>query len=231
VTSGIPAHITIDTNNNALVQKLNRVQLHAGSTALFKETLLQGIIDKNPEVLPFRDFFPAANFLCSLGCEIPLDIGERHGFIDNLLVTDDGHLILVETKLWRNSEAVRDVIAQVMQYSMAVGSLELLALEQAMRQGDPRSGRLAVGETIAGRMQQAAADRGTGPVMDDFEDAFTRFRQTGELLVLIVADGIQTSVERLTRWVADSFAPGAPVRLGLVELRFYETTAATSWCR
>ena len=58
--------------------------------------------------------------------------------------------------------------------------------------------------------------------MDDFEDAFTRFRQSGELLVLIVADGVQTSVERLARWFGDQFPPGSPLRLGLVELRFYQ---------
>jgi hypothetical protein len=223
---GTPVEVSRAASGDPEVRCLNRTDLRSGSPGLFKENLLQQVIDLNPDVLPLKDFLPAAGRVCSLGREIPVELGarpgERQGFIDNLLVTDDGHLVLVETKLWRNPEAVRPVIAQVMEYSMALGALGLEELEHAIRQGDPISRRLGASESVAKRMRSEGALRGGAALMDDFEDAFARFRQTGELLVLIVADGIQTSVERLTRWLGNQLAPGSPIRLGLVELRFYE---------
>ena len=56
---------------------------------------------------------------------------------------------------------------------------------------------------------------------DDFEDAFDRLRRNGDLLLLIVADSIRASVERLVEWMNKS-AGSAPYKLGLVELGIYE---------
>jgi len=224
VASGTPAHVTYDAEGNPQARSLERVQRRSGSAALFKEGVLQDIIDQNPGMLPIRDFFPAANTVCSLRREISLELGEQvgqlHGRIDNLLVTDDGHLVLVETKLRHNPESTREVIAQVMEYAMAIGELALPQLEQTLRRG--KRPRLGPGETIASLMQRAAAASSRGSVLDDFEDAFGRFRHTGELLVLIVTDEIRTSVERLSRWFGEKLGQGSPLRLGLVELQFYE---------
>jgi len=224
--SGVPILVSYDGDGNPVGRRLRRTELRSGAPSQPKEHVLQALIDQQPDVLPWREFFPAANTLYSLGREIPVElgdhVGERSGFIDNLLVTDDGHLVLVETKLWRNPEAIREVIAQVMEYAMALGKLGLDGLEQAIRRGDPRSCRLGPEEGIVGRMQATAGSDGDAALLDEFEDAFARFRQTGELLVLIVADGIRTSVERLATWFGEQFSPGSPIRLGLVELRFYD---------
>ena len=164
---GTPAHVTYDGNGDPRVHTLRRLEIHAASSTGIKEHVLQKIIDQHPFVLPLNEFFPAANTVCSLGREIPVELGgrpgERRGYIDNLLVTDDGHLVLVETKLWRNSEAIREVIAQVMEYSMAIGGMDLEELEQAIRQGDHRSRRLGPTEAVADRIRTTAADRARHP--------------------------------------------------------------------
>lgn len=219
---GLPAQVTYDASASPTARSLSRVDLRSGSLGLFRESVLQGIVDQTPSILPIRDFFPAASAVFSLGCEIPVNLGERKGYIDNVLVTDDGHLVLVETKLWRNPESIREVIAQVFEYSMAVGGLTLRDLECVLRRGDPTSARLGPDETIALRVQKGTEGAETDSVGDDFEDSFARFRQSGEILVLIVTDGVQTSVERLTRWFEEKLGPGSPLRLGVVELRFFE---------
>jgi hypothetical protein len=84
------------------------------------ESLLQKVIDDRPNILPIREFYPGVANLFSLGREIPVETGSGQGFIDNLLVTDDGRLVLVETKLWRNPQALREVVAQTLQYGMAL---------------------------------------------------------------------------------------------------------------
>ncbi len=108
----------------------------------YEETLLQEIIDRWPDILPICDFLPSVSSVCSLGREIPAGLGESDGFIDNLLVTDDGHLVIVETKLWRNPDALRKVIAQTLQYGMAVTQMTLDEFENHVRRGDPKDGVL-----------------------------------------------------------------------------------------
>src|SRR5207247_1585905 len=132
-----------------------RRDVQANAPELFKENWLQTIIDRSPHVLPVDEFYPDATRLCSLGREIRVPLAETFGKIDNLLVTDEGHLVLVETKLARNPEGIRDVVAQVLQYAMAVGNLGLLQLEQACRGASAEGQKLQDGETIAMRMQQA----------------------------------------------------------------------------
>jgi len=66
---------------------------------------------------------------------VPVDIGGTEGFVDNLLITNDGYIVIVETKLYRNPEATRDVVTQTLQYGMAVGQLPISKLEASIRQG------------------------------------------------------------------------------------------------
>ena len=77
----------------------------------------------------------------SLGKEIEIDIGGGQlGYIDNLLVTNEGKLVIVETKLWRNPDSTREVVAQILQYGMALSALTVRALEAKVK--------LPVGQTM-----------------------------------------------------------------------------------
>lgn len=137
------------------------------------------------------------------------------GYIDNLFLTDDAHLVIVETKLWRNPEAAREVIAQILQYSMAISQLTLDDLERRLRSGIPDGERLGSNETIFQYACRLLSERS-----DDFEDAFDRLRRSSDILLLIVGDGIRASAERLVEWMNKSVV-GAPMKLGLVELQIY----------
>ncbi len=207
--------VTFSGSDEITVTDIRQITFARQDPSSFKEDLLQEIVDKSPEVLPIRDFYPAITSVCSLGREIPLDLGERQGFIDNLLVTNDGHLVIVETKLYRNPEAVRDAVVQTLEYGMAVHKMTLLDLESRIRRGDKRGKRLQNDESIRSR---AASMMGFN---EDFEIALERYQRTGEILLLIVADGIRTSVERITQWMNDN-GSSTPIKFGLVELRFYE---------
>jgi hypothetical protein len=196
------------------------------SAQTYQECLLQEVIDRWPNILPIRDFYTNAEGLCSLGREVSVPVSDTtEGVIDNLLVTDDGHLVIVETKLWRNPEAVRDVIAQTLQYSMGVSQLSLDEFERRLRHGDPKGQRLGADETVFQRVRNLAACGSLPALADDFEDAFDRLRRDGDFLLLIVADGIRSSVERLVEWM-NKVCGSAPYKLGLVELGLYELPGA-----
>ena len=63
---------------------------------------------------------------------------------------------------------------------------------------------------------------------DDFEDRFDRLRRDGEILLLIVDDGIHPSAERLVQWM-NTAVGSTPYKLGLVQLRLYDLPEAGRW--
>lgn len=179
-----------------------------GAGAGYSEAFLQDLIAECPAILPVKDYLPTTAALFSLGREIEVDIGGQSGFIDNLLVTNEGRLVLVETKLWRNPESTREVVAQILQYGMALSSLNARTLEAKIKLLNGRS----IGEFLSGHEDAFT-------LIDDFDDALERQLRRGELLYLIASDGIRASVERIAHWLDEGGS--APFQFGMVELRFF----------
>jgi hypothetical protein len=207
-TLGHPGLVKL-TNGIVSCAPLPRATMQGDATR-YREDLLQQLIADSPSLLPVKDFLPATVSLFSLGRELAVDVGGQTGYIDNLLVTNEGRLVLVETKLWRNPESTREVIAQILQYGMALSALTLRELEIKLK--------LPSKQTIS---QFVASHPDARAMVDDFEDTFERHLRRGEMLYLIVSDGIRVSVERIAHWLNDGGS--APFRFGLVELRFFES--------
>jgi hypothetical protein len=186
----------------------------------FDENLLQQLIDETPHVLPVRDFLPSTSAVFSLCREMPVDIGGSEGFIDNLLVTNDGYIVIVETKLYRNPEATRDVVTQALQYGMSVGRLPMLEFEARVRRG--QGTMLRRDESIQDCILRLANESHelSALIADDFEEALERHLRRGEFLLLVVSDGIRIGVERVTHWLNEQ-GSSSPFKFGLVELKFY----------
>ena len=91
-----PRNTRISIPVNKLLMPISLSGKEAGS---FPEKYLQELLDLEPRLLPVRDFYRTVTSLFSLGSEIPVDLGNQQGYIDNLFVTNDAHLVLVETKL------------------------------------------------------------------------------------------------------------------------------------
>jgi hypothetical protein len=220
ITLGTP--VLLSGNESKLDFKpLSRVGIGNNGTANFQESLLQELIDQRPGILPICDFCPGVANIFFLGREIPVDTGGGQGFIDNLLVTDDGRLVLVETKLWRNPEALREVVAQTLQYGMAVSRLSASELDDQLRRADPKWRRLGQDETAVQYVRNLAESDSLLELDDDFEHRSDELRRAGEILLLVVGDGIRPGVERLIQWINATFGY-APCKFGLIELRLYD---------
>lgn len=83
---------------------------------MFEEGWLQGLIEDHPELLPIAEIEPAFAPAVSVGREV----ATASGYIDNLLLSPQGYLTIVETKLWRNPEARREVVGQIIDYAKDV---------------------------------------------------------------------------------------------------------------
>ncbi|MEO0414057.1 MAG: hypothetical protein AAF226_03780, partial [Verrucomicrobiota bacterium] len=76
----------------------------------FNEDFLQETLARHPELLPVNSLRNDVGDLLSLGREISV----ASGFIDNLYLSTAGYPVLVETKLWRNPQARREVLSQTL---------------------------------------------------------------------------------------------------------------------
>src|SRR5688500_8757685 len=93
--------------------RLEKLSLTAGE---YNEAWLQALAFAHPEVLPIGDIEPGFGELCPIAREVPCG----HGTIDNLYITGAGELVLVEAKLWKNPQARREVVGQVLDYIAAL---------------------------------------------------------------------------------------------------------------
>jgi len=143
------------------VTRLNRVPF---TEKLFEEGWLQELIRANPGLLPVAEIEPVFAPLVSIGREVPTDVGA----IDNLYLSPQGYLAIVETKLWRNPEARREVLGQVIDYAKEVASWSYEQLEDqgsrlsildTLRSVEPidEADEAALVDTISRNLRQAGS--------------------------------------------------------------------------
>lgn len=202
IKTGIPYLVGKDDVRGSL-EKLERMSLDRTGSEI-NESWLQELIDGAPNVLPVSQVYArATGDLHSMGREITTSDG---GSIDNVVISASGHLIVVETKLWRNHQARREVVAQILEYAQDVKNWDYEKVEKLWRK---RHGK--------GKTLHAAV----APDMDEAEwiDLVSDQISAGEIVLLIVGDGIDSRAEKLAETVAGR--PAMMFRLALVELRVY----------
>jgi hypothetical protein len=199
---------------------LTRIDLRGGSdSGRYDEAWLQSLLHNHPEVFPIGQIESGYGDLIPLCRELPLVFGGgRSGALDNLFVTRDGKLVLVEAKLWRNPEARRSVVAQAIEYASAVFQMHYSELESAVAKA-----RSATGMHQASLFEIVAA-HSDGIGEDEFFDSLTRNLERGRAIVAVVGDGIREDIMPLAR-LLQSHA-GHRFAFALVELAVYETPVA-----
>ena len=174
------------------------------------EDWLQRQLDQNPGLLPIDEISSAWGPLVSLGREIPLPVG----FIDNLFVSPAGEVTVVEAKLWRNPEARRQVIGQILDYAAALAAMSYEGLEQAVIEARPQD-RRPIWQRICEEANVATPD--AEPM---FIDTVSRNLHEGRFLLLIVGDGIRSDLESMAELLGAH--PSLGFHLELVEMRIYQ---------
>lgn len=205
-TYGTPAIIAPNATTAAL---LERIVLGAG---IFDEDWLQKLIFDHPTLLPVHDIEPGFGDIVAVAREVPCG----HGFIDNLYLTPTGDIVIVETKLWRNVQARREVVAQTLDYVAALTRLDYAAFEAAVRQGLRATGEPdTLYDHVKGLGDEAEEAR--------FVDAVAQNLKRGRMLALVVGDGIRQEAEALGG-LLQSHA-GAHFTFALVELATWRDPA------
>lgn len=143
----------------------------------FSEAWLQETLRRYPEVLPVEEFGPVFHPLVPIGREVPTSAGS----IDNLFISHAGYLVLAETKLWRNPEAKREVVAQLIDYATALTRLTYDELDALTKD------YLRKYEATSSSLQEWVETR-LDPVDSGFQRRVSRNLRLGRFLLLIVTD-------------------------------------------
>lgn len=176
----------------------------------YAEDSLQRLISNCPDILPVDEFGEQFRPLINLGREIDC--------IDNLFISPSGYLTIVETKLWRNPQATREVVAQILQYAVNAASWSYEQLEAKCRSA------LAPAPIGGGSLFDyvSATYPDLGWVEADFIDSVATSLRHGRFLLLVVGDGIRRGLEHLLD--ALHAHPRLQFTFGLVELQIFKDT-------
>lgn len=110
---------------NNVVKKLSRISLQ---DKIFKEEWLQKLIHEHANLLPVDKIEFGFSPLIPIGREI----STPSGYIDNLYISESGYLTVVETKLWRNAEARREVVGQIIDYAKELSKWTFSDLDKSV---------------------------------------------------------------------------------------------------
>ena len=165
----------------------------------FEEGWLQSLVEDHPEILPIADIEPAFAPAVSVGREVET----KSGYIDNLLLSPEGYLTIVETKLWRNPEARREVVGQIIDYAKDVSRWTFPELDEKVHAYNVRRGQSKLGILDSVRKIEDIEESEEQIVVD----TITRNLRTGRFLLLVVGEGIRESVEEMADFLQDAAHP------------------------
>jgi len=192
----------------ALARPLTRMAFGATSRDGYDEAWLQGVLYDNPSLLPAGEVEPA--FLDSQ--PVCRELGTPAGPLDLLYCNAEGLLTLVECKLWRNPEARREVVGQILDYARALSRWSYEELQQAIRR--------ATGSTAANPLYEIAR-RGAEDLDEaGFIDAVVNNLRASRFLLLIVGDGIREGVEDIADYLQRH--AGLHFTFALVEMAVFQ---------
>ena len=176
----------------------------------FDERALQDLLFAHPALIPVGDIEPLFAGLRPLARELPVG----GGFLDLIFMNGEGYLTLVETKLWRNPEARRTVVAQIIDYASHLSTWTYDALRQAVL-----SCRHNDAGTSSDPLVDLASDGDDDVDEREFVDRMHRNLRLGRFVLLIVGDGIHEGVEQMADFLNQT--PQLQFTLGLVEMGLY----------
>jgi len=183
---------------------LNRIEIAANSDK--SEKWLQDLIFKNIDILPIKDFAETIDFLIPLSRELSTNVG----YIDILCVSQSGKIVIIETKLWKNPEKHREVVAQIIDYAKEIANY---TLDEFI---------MNVNTTLVNNEFERFIDSflKSKYSYQEFLENLIKNIETGEFLLLIVGDRISPNVALLSKAIHGN--PVLNFTIGLIELQIFK---------
>lgn len=204
-----PLPILISEQGNETL--LQRVPLTgATGTSAYNEDWLQDLLYKHPQAVPIAEINPSFVGMIPICRELATPAGP----LDVLYATPEGRLVVLEAKLWRNPEARRKVIGQILDYAKELSHWSYETLDAAVRSARRRD------QGMAKSLFEVVAERNEGLEEARFIDTVSRSLRRGELMLLIAGDGIRENIGAITNFIEDHGT--LHFTFGLIEMTIYQ---------
>ena len=194
-----PVIITKDT-----ILTLEKVSLNSKS---YNEDWIQNICFRSPNLLPIAELEP------TFGGMIPIctELKTESGSIDLVYVNESGFITIGECKLWRNPEARRKVIGQILDYAKDLSKWDYTKFEVECLKA-----RKEKGKSLFELIQDFYPDIEETSFIDNLQSNLKK----GRFLLTIIGDGIRENMEELASYIHGN--GNLNFTLGLIELPVYK---------
>ena len=201
-----PLVVVHESDASRPAELLQRLPLASAGNPRLDEAWLQDLILEHPSILPISEIDPGFGPLTPI-CR---ELGTRAGSIDAVFANPHGMLTLVESKLWRNPQARREVVGQILDYAKELSHWDYADLQREVSRS----------LKIPGNVLYESVKK-NHPDLDEarFADDVSRGLRNGRFLLLVVGDGIRESVEAIAEFIQKH--AGLHFIFGIAELGLY----------
>lgn len=201
---GAPIHLNTTTKQCSELQRVDIMQSKAAGG--YDEEFLQNLLFDHPDALPLQEIdtqFTRSVSICT-------ELNTQAGPLDVLLCNDQGALTLVECKLWRNPQARREVVGQIIDYAK---ELSLWQYEDLQREVSRRTGKSGNAPYDIVKEKHPGIDEAT------FVDQVSLNMRQGRILLLVVGDGIREGVQSIGEYLQQHMS--LQFTFGLIEMPIF----------
>ncbi|MBK1853014.1 DUF4268 domain-containing protein [Marinobacter sp. 1-4A] len=191
-------------HDNSDTRPLLRLAFNEG----FSEQWLQEQLFRNPQSLPFGEINPGYREVVPLCMEMNTGAGP----IDIVYVTPQGKLVIVETKLWRNPEARRKVIGQILDYAKELQNWSYSDLQREVSRRTGEKGNVPY-ELV--RSQYPTTEEA------EFVDGVSNSLAQGDIMLVIAGDGIRSDTQAMIQYLDNT--ANMKFTLAVIETAVYQT--------
>lgn len=173
----------------------------------YDERWLQDLLFRHTSLIPVEEVEPVFDGIVPVCRELPTAVGP----LDLVFINDQGLLTLGECKLWRNPEARRKVVGQILDYAQEISRWSYEMLDNAIVRAEGRTGSSLweIARDAFGLREEAV-----------FIDRVSRHLRNGTFLLLIIGDGIRENTENIAAFLQKR--AGLSFAFGLVEERLFQ---------
>lgn len=174
----------------------------------YNESFLQNLAFDYPECIPFSEIDPAY----ASAVPVCMELNTPAGPLDALYVTPTGRIVVLEAKLWKNPEARRKVVAQVLDYAKELSRWDY---EDLQREVSRRIGRQ--GNALFERVRSVHPEIEEARFVDEVQVSLKR----GRFLLLVMGDGIREGAASIADFLES--VGNLEFTFGMVELAVFES--------
>jgi hypothetical protein len=191
------------------VRELRNTRL--ASDPAFDEKWLQSFLFTNPGIVPIDQIDPGARSFVPVCRELSIPKDGASVFLDLFGFTGTGRPVLIECKLWRNPQARREVVAQILEYAALLQQWSYSDLTARVLARLGKGGPTALFDIV----------RAAYPETDEaqFVDTVSNCLARGDFDLVIAGDGIRSDLHAVADYL--KLRSGLAARLALVEFQVW----------